>query len=234
MAGGRRSLGCSGSSRWLTAAGQAGRGSEEERDEVDAALWEARLAATEASRAEYREATRWLARSNAELLWRQRDAEREAAAVTAFLAKQGQEKAEEVCAQPGRALTAPASRYSFHPTAGPGPPLCLGARTPRGGPGGCEAAVRPGGGKALRGLGCEGGSLPRAPSLPGTCSQVRFCSPSVQGREQNTGRSPGEGAPKWSGASAHDVQGEAEALVQLEKKDKPRGNPLFLDTWRRL
>ncbi|XP_050753054.1 basal body-orientation factor 1 [Gymnogyps californianus] len=98
MAGGRRSLCRSGSScsRRPTAAGQAARVSEEKRDEVDAALWEARLAATEASRAEHREATRRLARSNAELLWRQQDAGREAAAVMAFLTKQGQEKAEEI------------------------------------------------------------------------------------------------------------------------------------------
>ncbi|XP_054683073.1 basal body-orientation factor 1 [Grus americana] len=93
MVGGRRSLRCSGSScsRRSTAAGQAPRVPEEKLDEVDAALREARLAATEASRAENREATR-----DAQLLWPQQDAEREAAAVTAFLTKQGQEKAEEI------------------------------------------------------------------------------------------------------------------------------------------
>ncbi|GAB0190703.1 basal body-orientation factor 1 [Grus japonensis] len=98
MVGGRRSLRCSGSScsRRSTAAGQAPRVPEEKLDEVDAALREARLAATEASRAENREATRRLATSDAQLLWPQQDAEREAAAVTAFLTKQGQEKAEEI------------------------------------------------------------------------------------------------------------------------------------------
>ncbi|KAM6133084.1 basal body-orientation factor 1 [Phoenicopterus ruber ruber] len=95
MAGGRRSLCRSGTSR-SPMAGQAARVSGEKRDEVDAAQWEARLAATEASPAEYREATHRLARSNAELLWRQQHAEREAAAVVTFLTKQGQEKAEEV------------------------------------------------------------------------------------------------------------------------------------------
>ncbi|XP_029897298.1 basal body-orientation factor 1, partial [Aquila chrysaetos chrysaetos] len=82
-----------------TAAGQAARVSEEKRDEVDAALREAQLAATEASRAEYREATRRLARSNVELPWRQQDAGREAAvaaAAMALLTKRGQEKAEEI------------------------------------------------------------------------------------------------------------------------------------------
>lgn len=84
-------------------------GSEEKRDEVDAALREAQLAATGASRAEYREATRRLARSNVELPWRQQDAGRQAAAAAAaamaLLTKQGQEKAEEVCAQPGGPLS---------------------------------------------------------------------------------------------------------------------------------
>ncbi|XP_052639679.1 basal body-orientation factor 1 [Harpia harpyja] len=99
----RRSLRRSGCpcSRRPTAAGQAARVSEEKRDEVDAALREAQLAATEASRAEYREATRRLARSNVELPWRQQDAGREAAAAAAaaamaLITKQGQEKAEEI------------------------------------------------------------------------------------------------------------------------------------------
>ncbi|KAM9290117.1 LOW QUALITY PROTEIN: basal body-orientation factor 1 [Cariama cristata] len=95
MVGGRRSLCLSGPCRSRRpAAGQAARMSEEKRDEVDAALWDAPSAATEASRAKYREATRRLARNNAELLWRQQDAGREAAAVMAFLTEQGQEKAE--------------------------------------------------------------------------------------------------------------------------------------------
>uniref|UniRef100_A0A8B9QFZ3 Basal body-orientation factor 1 n=1 Tax=Apteryx owenii TaxID=8824 RepID=A0A8B9QFZ3_APTOW len=50
----------------------------------------------EASRAEYREAARLLARSNAELLWRQQHLERESVAVMGFLRKQDQEKAEEI------------------------------------------------------------------------------------------------------------------------------------------
>ncbi|KAM7110236.1 basal body-orientation factor 1 isoform 1-T1 [Ciconia maguari] len=94
MAGGRQPLCRSGSSRRPAAAGQAARMSEEERDEADAALWEARLAG--GSRAEYHEATRRPAGSKAELLRRQQAAERKATAVTTFLAKQGQEKAEEI------------------------------------------------------------------------------------------------------------------------------------------
>uniref|UniRef100_A0A8D0FGL2 Basal body-orientation factor 1 n=1 Tax=Strix occidentalis caurina TaxID=311401 RepID=A0A8D0FGL2_STROC len=54
--------------------GRAARASEERRDEVGAALWEARLAAAGASRAEYRQATRQLPRGTAELLWRQQEA----------------------------------------------------------------------------------------------------------------------------------------------------------------
>ena len=66
--------------------------------------WEARLAEAEAGRAEYREAARLLARRNAELLWRQRHSEREAAAVLALLTEQGRERAAEVRAGlPGRA-----------------------------------------------------------------------------------------------------------------------------------
>ncbi|KAM6069630.1 LOW QUALITY PROTEIN: basal body-orientation factor 1 [Theristicus caerulescens] len=90
--------GCrSGASRSCgSAAEQAARASEEKRDEAAAALWEARRAATAASRAECREATRRPAGSEAALLWRQQGAEREAAAVTALLTQQGREKAEEV------------------------------------------------------------------------------------------------------------------------------------------
>uniref|UniRef100_A0A8D0FBP6 Basal body-orientation factor 1 n=1 Tax=Strix occidentalis caurina TaxID=311401 RepID=A0A8D0FBP6_STROC len=76
-----------------------GAGSRRGRDEVGAALWEARLAAAGASRAEYRQATRQLPRGTAELLWRQQEAGSGVAAVTARLTQQGQEKAEEVCAQ---------------------------------------------------------------------------------------------------------------------------------------
>ncbi|XP_074680813.1 basal body-orientation factor 1 [Strix aluco] len=98
MAGGRRSLSRSGSScsHRLIEMGRAARASEERRDEVGAALWEARLAAAGASRAEYRQATRQLPRGTAELLWRQQEAESGVAAVTARLTQQGQEKAEEI------------------------------------------------------------------------------------------------------------------------------------------
>ncbi|XP_075007698.1 basal body-orientation factor 1 [Calonectris borealis] len=98
MAGEHRSLCRSGTSRSRrpTAAEQAARVSEEKRDEVGAALREAWLAATDASRAEYREVTRRLASSNAELPWRQQDAGREAAAAVTFLTEHGQEKAEEI------------------------------------------------------------------------------------------------------------------------------------------
>uniref|UniRef100_A0A8D0KWV5 Basal body-orientation factor 1 n=1 Tax=Strix occidentalis caurina TaxID=311401 RepID=A0A8D0KWV5_STROC len=51
-----------------------GGGGVAQRDEVGAALWEARLAAAGASRAEYRQATRQLPRGTAELLWRQQEA----------------------------------------------------------------------------------------------------------------------------------------------------------------
>ncbi|XP_062432168.1 basal body-orientation factor 1 [Rhea pennata] len=97
-AGGPRSPRRAGSASPARAAG-TGRGSRAERAErakASAALWEARLAASEASRAEYREAARLLARNNAELLWRQQHQEREAMAVTSFLRKQDQEKAEEI------------------------------------------------------------------------------------------------------------------------------------------
>ncbi|XP_021256967.1 basal body-orientation factor 1 [Numida meleagris] len=60
-----------------------------------AAPWEIRLAEAEAGRAEYREAARLLARRNAELLWRQRRSEREAAAVLALVTEQGRERAAE-------------------------------------------------------------------------------------------------------------------------------------------
>ncbi|XP_040528637.1 basal body-orientation factor 1 [Gallus gallus] len=60
-----------------------------------AALWEARLAEAEAGRAECREAARLLARRNAELLWRQRHSEKEAAAALALLTEQGRERAAE-------------------------------------------------------------------------------------------------------------------------------------------
>ncbi|XP_074959564.1 basal body-orientation factor 1 isoform X1 [Phalacrocorax aristotelis] len=93
MAGGCRSLCCGGTSR--SCRPPSAPVAEEERGDADAALREARLAATEACRAEYREAARRLARRNAELLWRQQRAEREAAAVAAFLTKQGREEAEE-------------------------------------------------------------------------------------------------------------------------------------------
>ncbi|XP_064368404.1 basal body-orientation factor 1 isoform X3 [Dromaius novaehollandiae] len=73
----------------------AARVSRGERAKAGAALWEARLAVTEASRAEYREAARLMAQSNAELLWRQQHLERETMAVMSFLRKQDQEKAEE-------------------------------------------------------------------------------------------------------------------------------------------
>uniref|UniRef100_A0A8B9UBF0 Basal body-orientation factor 1 n=1 Tax=Anas zonorhyncha TaxID=75864 RepID=A0A8B9UBF0_9AVES len=63
---------------------------------AEALPWEVRLAAAEASRAEYRAASRLLARSNAELLWRQRRLEKEAMAVQGGLARQGQEKAQEI------------------------------------------------------------------------------------------------------------------------------------------
>ncbi|CAN0102046.1 unnamed protein product [Bubo scandiacus] len=88
MAGGRRSLSCSGSScsPRPTETGRAARTSEERRDEVGAALWAARLAAAGASRAE----------GTAELLWRQQEAGSGVAAVTARLTQQGQEKAEEI------------------------------------------------------------------------------------------------------------------------------------------
>ncbi|XP_072195401.1 basal body-orientation factor 1 [Excalfactoria chinensis] len=61
-----------------------------------APLWEARLAEAEAGRAECREAARLLARRNAELLWRQRHSERDAAAVLALLTEQGRAKAAEI------------------------------------------------------------------------------------------------------------------------------------------
>ncbi|XP_074724479.1 basal body-orientation factor 1 [Strix uralensis] len=98
LEGGRRSLSRSGSScsHRLIETGRAARASEERRDEVGAALWEARLAAAAASRAEYRQATRQLPRGTAELLWRQQEAESGVAAVTARLTQQGQEKAEEI------------------------------------------------------------------------------------------------------------------------------------------
>ncbi|XP_035184527.1 basal body-orientation factor 1 isoform X2 [Oxyura jamaicensis] len=63
---------------------------------AEALPWEVRLAAAEASRAEYRAASRLLARSNAELLWRQRRLEKEAMAVQGGLARQGQEKEQEI------------------------------------------------------------------------------------------------------------------------------------------
>ncbi|XP_067152880.1 basal body-orientation factor 1 [Apteryx mantelli] len=74
----------------------AARVSRAERAKASAALWEARLAVSEASRAEYREAARLLARSTAELLWRQQHLERESVAVMGFLRKQDQEKPEEI------------------------------------------------------------------------------------------------------------------------------------------
>ncbi|KAM9380966.1 basal body-orientation factor 1 [Phaethornis superciliosus] len=79
MAGGRRSL-CrsvsfsSSSSSSRGPAKRAGRVPKEERAEVDAALREAQPPPTEASRAEYRGATRCPSRSSAELQWRQREA----------------------------------------------------------------------------------------------------------------------------------------------------------------
>ncbi|KAM9291449.1 basal body-orientation factor 1 [Morus bassanus] len=95
------------------------RRAEEERDEVDAALRGSRLAATEASRAEYREAARRLAGRNAELLRRRQRAEREAAAVAAFPTKHGRERAEEVCAQAAGPSPPAASPHSFPPRRAP-------------------------------------------------------------------------------------------------------------------
>lgn len=86
MAAGRPAPSPGGSSRSPAASAAA----------AEALPWEVRLAAAEASRAEYRAASRLLARSNAELLWRQRRLEKEAVAVQGGLARQGQEKAQEV------------------------------------------------------------------------------------------------------------------------------------------
>ncbi|XP_015720553.1 basal body-orientation factor 1 isoform X2 [Coturnix japonica] len=61
-----------------------------------APLREARLDEAEARRAECREAARLLARRNAELLCRQRRADRDAAAVLALLTEQGREKAAQI------------------------------------------------------------------------------------------------------------------------------------------
>ncbi|KAM6273867.1 basal body-orientation factor 1 [Porphyrio hochstetteri] len=143
------------------AAGQPARVSEERRDEAGAALWKARLAATEASCAEYREAARWLARSNAELLRRQQGAEREAATVVAFLTKQGQKAAEEVCAAPGRPPLFPPGLQIQLPGARPPVATRPASRSRAEGPAAPGAAARPGGGTAPRGLGWAGlGLLP--------------------------------------------------------------------------
>ncbi|XP_071602159.1 basal body-orientation factor 1 isoform X5 [Heliangelus exortis] len=74
MAGGRPSLCRSVSFRRPAAAKQASRVPKEESAEVDAALREAQLPATEAYRAEYRGATRCPSKSSAELQRRQREA----------------------------------------------------------------------------------------------------------------------------------------------------------------
>lgn len=112
MAGRRRSLYRSDSyCRRLPPMEQTARVSEEKRDVAGVAQWEAGLAATEGSPAECCETTRRAARSGGELLWRQQGGESEAAVATAFLTEREQ-KAEEVCAQPGRPRSLPpASRY---------------------------------------------------------------------------------------------------------------------------
>uniref|UniRef100_A0A8C2UCD4 Basal body-orientation factor 1 n=1 Tax=Coturnix japonica TaxID=93934 RepID=A0A8C2UCD4_COTJA len=74
------------------AGGNGSRGMEGGR----APLREARLDEAEARRAECREAARLLARRNAELLCRQRRADRDAAAVLALLTEQGREKAAQI------------------------------------------------------------------------------------------------------------------------------------------
>lgn len=90
MAAGRPAPSPSGSSCSRASAVAAGEREEEEAAAAEALPWEVRLVAAEASRAEHRAASRLLAGSNAELLWRQRRLEKEA------MAAQGQEKAQEV------------------------------------------------------------------------------------------------------------------------------------------
>lgn len=98
MAAGRPAPHSPGGSSCSPAAAAVAAGGREEKvvAAAEALPWEVRLAAAEASRAEYRAASRTLARSNAELLWRQRRLEKEAMAVQGGLARQGQEKAQEV------------------------------------------------------------------------------------------------------------------------------------------
>uniref|UniRef100_A0A8D0HCT0 Basal body-orientation factor 1 n=1 Tax=Sphenodon punctatus TaxID=8508 RepID=A0A8D0HCT0_SPHPU len=68
--------------------------SEADRAKANAALWEARLEVTELSRAEYREATRRLARNNEELAQQQHRLEKDTVEVISFLKKQDAEKEE--------------------------------------------------------------------------------------------------------------------------------------------
>ncbi|XP_075470848.1 basal body-orientation factor 1 [Ascaphus truei] len=68
--------------------------SEVERAKANAALWEARLQATEFSRAEYREAARSLALNNEELTKHQDHLEKDMVDVIGFLKKQDMEKDE--------------------------------------------------------------------------------------------------------------------------------------------
>ncbi|XP_035395146.1 basal body-orientation factor 1 [Cygnus atratus] len=88
MAAGRPAPSPSGSSCPRASAVAAGEREEEEAAAAEALPWEVWLAAAEASRL--------LAGSNAELLWRQRRLEKEAMAAQGGLARQGQEEAQEI------------------------------------------------------------------------------------------------------------------------------------------
>ncbi|XP_019374386.1 PREDICTED: basal body-orientation factor 1 isoform X1 [Gavialis gangeticus] len=72
------------------------RESEADRAKASAALWEARLEVTEISRAEYREASRLLAKKNEDLAWQQRRVEKDTVEVISFLKKQDVEKDKQI------------------------------------------------------------------------------------------------------------------------------------------